>query len=80
MNHHVLIIETTDYESFPIGGQLTFAKNLLKTSGNCLVLAGAVADDTIVGEWTEKTIDGIQFPFFAYIGIPSKMNNKPIIP
>jgi glycosyltransferase involved in cell wall biosynthesis len=77
---HILFIETSDYETFPIGGQLTFAKNFVKIFGNCLALTGAVADDTPIGRWTEKTIDGIQFPFFAYIKIPSKMNKKPIIP
>jgi glycosyltransferase involved in cell wall biosynthesis len=77
---YILIIETSDYDTFPIGGQFSFAKNMVKIFKSELALAGAVADNTPIGQWMQKTINGVQIPFFPYLRIPSKMNNKPLIP
>lgn len=80
MKNRILVLETSDFETFPIGGQLTFVRNLIKIMGPQLALAGVVADDSPVGQWFEKKINGHLIPFFAYMRIPSAMVDKPLIP
>jgi len=37
----VLLIEPCDFERFPVGGQLSFAKQMMTTFGNRLALVGS---------------------------------------
>ncbi|MDD4817950.1 MAG: glycosyltransferase family 4 protein [Victivallaceae bacterium] len=76
-----VFIEICDFERFPTGGQLTFARNLLAAWGPELALVGCDAGDRggTTGEWTEKTIDGRTFKFFP-LGRVRHPERKSLIP
>jgi glycosyltransferase involved in cell wall biosynthesis len=61
----ILMIEPCDFERFPIGGQLSFAKQMMTTFGNRLALVGISTDDTPTGRWIIKQFDGQQYSFLA---------------
>ena len=62
----ILVIDFTDYEDYPIGGYLTFAKNLMESFGQDLALAGiTTSEKDPVGRWFKKEIRGIEYDFFA---------------
>jgi glycosyltransferase involved in cell wall biosynthesis len=64
--NRVVIIDFTNYEDYPIGGYLTFAKNLMGSFGTDLALVGITTNDKDpVGKWFRKNINGIAFDFFA---------------
>jgi glycosyltransferase involved in cell wall biosynthesis len=75
----ILYIEDCNYYDFPVGGQLTFARQMLSVFGNRLVLAGISTSETEEGKWVKKVIDGIEYDFFAYATLP-KVTKRPIIP
>lgn len=75
----VLLIDTIDFESFPPGGTLNFARQMLKVFGNKLALVGVVTDKTPVGRWVKKEIDGTTYDFFA-IGRRQATPRKPFVP
>ncbi len=74
-----LIIEDCNYIDYPVGGQLSFAIQLLNTYGNQLGLVGISTDSTPVGKWVKKEINGVVYDYFAYIKILPTAK-KPIIP
>ena len=61
----IVLIEPCDFRSFPVGGQLTFARQMLAAFGCKLRLVGIGTDDTPVGQWVERTIDGVPYLYFA---------------
>lgn len=61
----ILLVEACDYRSFPVGGTLSSALLLLRSFGRGFALVGISTDDTPVGEWVEKEVEGHRFPFFA---------------
>ena len=62
----ILIVDFTDYEDYPIGGYLTFAKNLMESFGSELALAGiTTSKNDPVGKWFRKSINGTEYEFFA---------------
>ena len=62
----ILIVDFTDYEDYPIGGYLTFAKNLMESFGSELALAGiTTSKNDPVGKWFRKSINGSEYDFFA---------------
>jgi len=62
----ILIVDFTDYEDFPIGGYLTFAKNMMESFGSELALAGiTTSKNDPVGKWFRKSINGTEYDFFA---------------
>jgi glycosyltransferase involved in cell wall biosynthesis len=62
----ILIIDFADYEEYPIGGYLSFAKSLMESFGSDLALAGITTrGDDPVGKWFKKNINGSIFDFFA---------------
>ncbi len=66
MESRILIVDFTDYENYPIGGYLTFAKNLMDSFGNRLALVGITTSrHDPVGRWVKKSINGIEYDFFA---------------
>lgn len=65
MRPNILFIEICNYKDFPIGGYLAFAKQMITAFGNELALVGISSDDTPVGVWTKKEIDGTTFDFFS---------------
>ena len=76
-----VLIEICDFERFPTGGQLTFARNLLNAWGPELALIGCEAGNAAApsGEWTKKTIDGRSFDFFS-LGNVRNPERKSLIP
>jgi glycosyltransferase involved in cell wall biosynthesis len=62
----ILIVDFTDYEDYPIGGYLTFAKNMMESFGSELALAGiTTSKNDPVGKWFRKSINGSEYDFFA---------------
>lgn len=62
----ILVVDFTDYEDYPIGGYLTFARNLMESFGQDLALAGiTTSSDDPLGRWFKKIINGIEYDFFA---------------
>jgi len=74
-----LLIEGCDYEGFPIGGQLTMAKHLVKVFGNRLGVVGISTDATPVGRWIQKHIAGEKVWFFA-VHQQARTTSRPLIP
>lgn len=51
----ILLIDFTNYEDFPIGGYLTFAKNMMSSFGHVLALAGITTSPTDpIGRWLDR--------------------------
>lgn len=62
----ILLIEFCNFEDYPIGGLLSFSKNLMVSFQNELVLIGITTHkEDPVGKWFKKTINGITYDFFA---------------
>jgi glycosyltransferase involved in cell wall biosynthesis len=62
----ILIVDFTDFEDYPIGGYLTFAKNMMESFGSELALAGiTTSKNDPVGKWFRKSIHGTEYDFFA---------------
>ena len=60
----ILIIDFCNYEDYPMGGYLSFAKNLMTSFGNAFALAGITTEKTDpIGKWFIKIIEGIKFDF-----------------
>ncbi len=76
---NVLLIEPCNFESFPVGGQLSFCKQMMAAFGNRLALVGTCTDGTPVGKWVMKCFDGLDYPFFAF-GRRKVSNTKPFVP
>ncbi len=74
-----LLLEGCDFESFPAGGQLAVARQLMAAFGPRLALVGISTDDTPVGRWVEKDIDGRTFRFLA-TGRRSVGAGRPAVP
>jgi len=76
----ILIIDFCNYDDYPIGGYLSFAKNLMISFGNQLSLVGITTDiNDPIGKWFKKSIDSIDYDFFAF-AYYSKLKTKHIIP
>lgn len=76
----VLFIDTLDFENFPSGGCLNFARQLLDVFGNRLCLVGIDTDNsTPLGQWVDKEINGTTYKFFAF-GHRKVTAQKPFIP
>jgi len=74
-----VLIEGSDFDSFPPGGQLTMARSLMKLFGDRLALVGMTTGDEPTGSWTKKEISGTSYWFFpACHRKPSP--KKPLIP
>ncbi len=78
--NNFLLIEGCNFINRPVGGQLSFAKQLIQVYGNKIYLVGVTDDENIqVGKWTKLTINNIEFDFFPFRRIPNS-NEKPKIP
>lgn len=75
-----MIIDFSNYEDFPIGGYLTFARNMISSFGSDLALAGITTSrNEPVGRWFKKKINNVEFDFFAMTRYNSARTKK-IIP
>jgi glycosyltransferase involved in cell wall biosynthesis len=61
----ITYFEACDFESFPLGGTLSFSKQLLKTLDNDINLVGLVSDDEPIGRWFKKNINGKEYNFYG---------------
>jgi glycosyltransferase involved in cell wall biosynthesis len=75
----VLLIEGSDFETFPAGGQLSMARALMKLFGDRLGLVGMDRGEGPVGRWTHKHILGTRFRFFP-AGTAEPSERKPLLP
>jgi glycosyltransferase involved in cell wall biosynthesis len=75
----VLFIEPCNFKDFPVGGQLSFAKQMIVTFGSRLALVGISTDEAPVGRWVKRTFDGRVCDFFS-VGRWRASARKPIIP
>lgn len=75
----VLLIEGCNFIDYPIGGQLSFSRQMMKVFGNRLALVGISTDTTPTGKWIKKEIDGIVYDYYAFLrrDITSK---RPVVP
>ncbi len=74
-----LIIENCNFIDYPTGGHLSFARQMMYAFGNRLALVGITTDNTPIGKWVEKEIDGIRYQFFS-VGRRKGSARKPVIP
>lgn len=79
MKKKILLIEICNFTDYPIGGYLSFAKQMLTAFGNQLALVGLGDDETPIGKWSKKKINGIDYDYFAVVKI-QKTNKRPLIP
>ncbi len=75
----IYIIELCNYEDYPTGGHLSFAKQMLNAFGNQVVLVGISTGSEPIGQWIKKEIEGIEYDFFSVRKV-YKDFKKPIIP
>ena len=80
MQKRILIIDFCNYEDFPMGGYLSFAKNLMESFGNNLAMVGITSHgNDPVGKWFRKNINGCEYDFFA-IARYNRAKTKHLIP
>jgi len=75
----VLLVEGSDFDTFPAGGQLTMARTLMKLFGDRLALVGMTSGDEPVGCWATKEIAGNTYWFFPACRRESS-SRKPLVP
>ncbi len=75
----ILFIEACNYVDFPVGGQLIFAEQIVKSFNDELYLVGISTDGTPAGKWVKKTFNGISYNYFA-LHEAKKVTGKPLIP
>jgi len=75
----VLLMEGSDYETFPAGGQLTMSRSLMKLFGNRLALVGMTRGEDPIGQWTKKQISGVPYWFFP-VSSKKPSARKPFVP
>ncbi len=75
----ILFIEACNYVDFPIGGQLSFAEQIVRVFGDELYLIGISTDDTPVGRWVKKEFNGVTYNYFS-LHKAKKITGKPLVP
>lgn len=78
-NPDVLLIEGSDFETFPAGGQLSMVRALMKLFGNRLALVGMSRGDEPVGRWIQKHISGSHYHFLS-VAARDSSGKRPFIP
>jgi len=80
VKNRILVLDFCNYDDYPMGGYLTFAKNMMFSFADDLALVGITTTyGDPIGKWFKKDIDGIQYDFFA-LAYYSKLKTKHIIP
>lgn len=75
----VLLIDPCNFVDYPVGGQLSFAKQLMKAFGNRLALVGVSTDGAPVGSWVARTFGGIKHMCYGFCRCRPTAG-RPIIP
>ncbi len=80
MQKRILVIDFCNYQDYPIGGYLSFARSLMESFGNDIALAGiTTSKEDPVGKWFKKEICGVDYDFFAYARF-NKSKTRHLIP
>lgn len=79
MEPRALLIEACNFVDFPLGGQLNFARQMVKAFGDRLALVGISTDETPVGTWVDKVFAGVRCKFFS-VGKRSGSAKQPLVP
>jgi len=74
-----LLIEPCNFEDYPVGGQLSFARQMIRAFGPRLALVGISTDETPVGRWVKRAFDGRTCDFLS-VGRWQKSAGRPIVP
>ncbi|MFC2080676.1 glycosyltransferase [Bacteroidota bacterium] len=76
----ILLLDFCNFHDYPIGGFLSFARNLMSSFGDQLALVGITTDQgDPVGRWFRKRIEGVEYKYFA-LARYNKIKTKHIIP
>ena len=67
MQNKILYIEACDFEKFPLGGTLSFAKQFIKNIEEDIFLVGLGNSSNQIGKWEMKDLNCKRFNFY-YIG------------
>ncbi|EFK96824.1 hypothetical protein LDC_1131 [sediment metagenome] len=65
--HKFILIEGCNYKDYPVGGILSFSKQLIRVYGNKIALVGMGDKDDPLGVWFKKKIGDIYFDYFAFM-------------
>jgi glycosyltransferase involved in cell wall biosynthesis len=80
MAKKILLIDNCDFIRFPIGGTLSFEKQLLKAiPSSKLALVGITTENIRIGEWTQVEIEGESYEFFPIKKVHAS-SKKPLLP
>ena len=72
-------LDGCNFEDYPPGGTLSFARQMRHAFGDRMALAGIVTDETPCGRWVEKEFDGTKHLFFG-IGRIRERSSRPLVP
>jgi glycosyltransferase involved in cell wall biosynthesis len=73
-------MDPINFQDFPVGGTLSFARQLMFQFRGEVALVGLVTDSSDpVGKWFTKEINGILYPYYG-IGRYKKFDKRPLIP
>lgn len=76
----LLILDLCNYIDYPLGGQLTFVKNLIVAFGKDAKLVGISTDNSIpVRKWTKRNINGTEYDYYSVAKV-NRSFGKPFIP
>lgn len=76
----ILVLDLCNYVDYPLGGQLSFVKNLITAFGADAKLVGVSTDGlNPVGQWSKKNISGIDYEFYSVASV-KKTFKKPLVP
>ena len=76
---NILFFEGCNFFDHPLGGQLNFAKQMIKQFGTQLYLVGWAIQNEPVGKWIKRDINGKEIDVFN-IAKRKKTYKKPLIP
>ena len=73
-------MDPVNFMDFPMGGTLSFSRQLIDQFRNQVALVGLITDESDpVGKWFQKEINGVYYHYFG-IGRFRKSDMKPLIP
>ncbi|MBN2571481.1 MAG: glycosyltransferase family 4 protein [Ignavibacteriales bacterium] len=78
MSKKFILIESNNFEDFPIGGTLSFSKHLISIFKEDIKLVGLETGNEPCGIWRKKIINGIEYDYFGIARYKSKKNFVPI--
>jgi glycosyltransferase involved in cell wall biosynthesis len=73
-------MDPVNFQDFPVGGTLSFSRQLIEQFKSEVALVGLVTDDIDpVGKWFVKEINGISYKYFG-INRYKKSGKRPLVP